>query len=68
MNALLSIAIQSSVFDIVFIFTLYLLSSRGGYGLIWHDVILDVRGGGHLGRHLELRLSDPHLECLPKYF
>ena len=24
--------------------------------------------GGHLGRHLELHLSAPHLECLPKFF
>jgi len=28
-----------------------------------------VKGcGGHLGRHIELQLSAPHLECLPKFF
>jgi len=28
-----------------------------------------VKGcGGHLGRHIKLHLSVPHLECLPKFF
>jgi len=42
MNALLSIAIQSSVFDIyLFSFFTYLaLEADMGHGLIWHDVIL----------------------------
>jgi len=25
------------------------------------------RCGGHLGRHIELQLSAPHLDCLPKF-